>query len=72
MGGAPKTTVDPVLQKQQKDELARAERESDRLRRERISASDASRRKQTGLFSLIKTSGGELGAKKTLLGVAGK
>lgn len=68
MGKTPKQpAVDPELKKQREQELMRAEREEERLRKERIAGADRARRKQTGIFQLLKTKGGELGAPRTLL-----
>lgn len=68
MGGAKAPKQDPELIKKQQDELKRAEREADRLRRDRIENNDAFRRKQRGAASLITNEGGELGSPRTLLG----
>jgi hypothetical protein len=62
--------VDPDLKKRQQEEADRADREAERLRQERIAGGKKARRQQTGIFSLLKTEGGELGAPKTLLGVS--
>jgi len=71
MGKVEKPKEDPALKAQQQEELARAQRTEERLRQDRIAGADRARRQQTGIFSLISTPGGELGAPKTLLG-AGK
>lgn len=70
MGGkAPKQAgPDPELKKAQQEQAERAKREAERLRQERIAGAAKSRRKQTGIFSLLKTEGGELGAPRSLLG----
>lgn len=67
-GGSKRPKTDASLVKRQKEELERAEREEERLRQERIAGIDAKRRKKRGLFSLLKTEGGELGAPKQKLG----
>jgi len=59
---------DLTLEKKQTAELDKSQREEERLRKERIKESSAVRRRQRGRASLLGTSGGELGAKKTLLG----
>lgn len=71
MGKPKQQKEDPAIKAQQQEELARAKRTEERLREERIAGADRARRQQTGIFSLISTPGGELGAPKTLLG-AGK
>ena len=52
----------------QKEQIAKSDRQADRLRKERISASDATRRGQRGRKSLLATEGGELGSKSLLGG----
>jgi len=64
MGGGPKE--DKGLKKRQQEERERADREADRLRRERIAAQDARRRGSRGRRSLLGTEGGELGSKSML------
>jgi hypothetical protein len=66
MGGGPKE--DPSVKAKQEQELARQEREAERLRKDRIAASDATRRGQRGRQSLLGTEGGELGSKSLLGG----
>lgn len=63
-GGGPKE--DPSVVKAQKEQIAKNERDADRLRKERIAASDATRRGQRGRKSLLGTEGGELGSKSLL------
>lgn len=65
-GGGPKE--DPAVAAAQKEQIAKSEREADRLRKERIAASDATRRGQRGRKSLLATEGGELGSKSLLGG----
>lgn len=59
---------DPAVQAAQREERARAQRERDRLRKERIAAQDARRRGARGRRVLIGTEGGELGVKSLLGG----
>lgn len=65
--GPSKPKEDPAVKQRQQEELARQKAEADRLRQDRIQASDAARRGQRGRRSLLGTEGGELGSK-TLLG----
>ena len=65
-GSGPKT--DPAIEQRQKEQMAKQDREADRLRKERIAASDATRRGQRGRKSLLATEGGELGSKSLLGG----